>query len=95
MGHVLLVACLIALFSLGNAQEYLALEINVDGTDHKLYLDACFDQEVRQREVVSRERLAEKGWRRETIPALSIQHGDVLSQILSRPTFLTPLTSLS
>ncbi|GMH71544.1 hypothetical protein TrRE_jg12057 [Triparma retinervis] len=46
MGHVLLVACLIALFSLGNAQEYLALEINVDGTDHKLYLDACFDQEA-------------------------------------------------
>ena len=75
MGHVLLVACLIALFSLGNAQEYLALEINVDGTDHKLYLDACFDQEVRQREVVSRERLlAERGWQRRVGDARQFPH---------------------
>lgn len=35
-----------SLFTLGNAQGYHALEIEVDGTDHKLLLDACFDEEA-------------------------------------------------
>jgi len=42
----LVLVCLGAFFSLGKAQGYHALEIEVDGTDHKLLFGACFDEQA-------------------------------------------------